>query len=151
MRDKEAESLNTVDLAVGRLIEARRDEIGLSLAQVADQLGIEIDQLRQFETGKRRPSPLQLLGLCAVLHSEPSTFLQVASPSYIEHKTCRDRTGNCEPSSPRLSAAPRPRRRDRSSLDGAIEIRLPNEFDLRVDAEFNETALRRVLAVLGYA
>lgn len=56
-----------VDLLVGRRIQQRRQEIGLSQAEMARALGVRLRQLQRYEAGALRPRPVQLAAMAALL------------------------------------------------------------------------------------
>lgn len=56
------------------MIRKAREHLKLSSDDLAAELGITNDQLLRMEFGELRPTPYQLLSLCAVLRVQPSWF-----------------------------------------------------------------------------
>ena len=51
---------NKVDLHVGRRIRHRRWLLGMTQAELADQVGVKFQQIQKYETGKNRVSSSKL-------------------------------------------------------------------------------------------
>ena len=70
---------NVVDVHVGRQIELRCRELGLSDGQVATQLGITVEELRRHQAGERRIQPARLFQLAAILSVSLHWFFESLS------------------------------------------------------------------------
>ena len=56
-----------IDLLVGKLLRARRIELGLSQSFVAEQAGVTFQQLQKYELGKNRISASRLNEVASIL------------------------------------------------------------------------------------
>lgn len=65
-------------------IRARRTELGLTQAVVAEQLGISVGLYNMLENGKRRMNETYLNGLSEILKVSPSALLDEAHPQLSE-------------------------------------------------------------------
>ena len=59
--------IRTVDRSIGIRIRARREQVGLLAAELAQVMQLTEQQLSRFEDGLERPPPGILFGLCAPL------------------------------------------------------------------------------------
>lgn len=66
---------NPVDSYVGNRIRQRRTELSISQEELADELGLTVEQIELIEQGKDRLTAAQLNGL--------RTILEVDSPIYF--------------------------------------------------------------------
>lgn len=66
---------NPVDSYVGNRVRQRRTELSISREELADELGLTVEQIEQIELGKNRLTAAQLNGL--------KTILSVDSPIYF--------------------------------------------------------------------
>lgn len=70
-----AKDLNPVDRLVGARIAARREALGLTQGELAARLDLDIDQVRDLETGEMRASAERLRDLARILAAPVSSFL----------------------------------------------------------------------------
>jgi transcriptional regulator with XRE-family HTH domain len=73
-----------VDLRVGSRLTALRQRLGLGMVEVAENAGVAVELLASFETGRRRPSPDELVTLAKILDVSVSDFF---NPKPIEQTT----------------------------------------------------------------
>jgi transcriptional regulator with XRE-family HTH domain len=64
--------------AAGRVVEARRGELGLTQIEVASKAGVDMKTLRSLETGERWPIAKNLWVISAVLGLDPLYLREVA-------------------------------------------------------------------------
>jgi transcriptional regulator with XRE-family HTH domain len=131
--------VTSIDRAIGKLIRKAREHLKLPIEDTAEELGIPVETLISFETGALRPAPHQLLSICAVLRVQPSWFF----PELLddEEKVEAVPLPSSNTTSPEASTS-------RVSSADQIEISFPGNIRIVVGKEFNETTLRRVVAVL---
>lgn len=133
-----------MDKHIGRLIRKAREHLKLTVEDVAEELGISADRLLRIEFGEFRPTPYQLLSLCAVLRVQPSWFFpEVWTP---DEASLSDGVREGEPKESRhlFSLA-------ESVSDGArgrIELSFPGDIRISVGRDFDETVLRRIVLLL---
>lgn len=68
------------------ILKNRRKELGLTKGEVADQIGIQLQQYQLFEYGKRKVSSSSMilgLRLCAVLELEPYELVFEKSADWV--------------------------------------------------------------------
>ncbi len=68
------------------ILKNRRKELGLTQGEVADQIGIQLQQYQLFEYGKRKVSSSSMilgLRLCAVLELEPYELVFEKSADWV--------------------------------------------------------------------
>ena len=68
-------SVTEVDGEIGATIRARRKELGLPMAYVAQQVGVSQQQYQKYETGQSRVSALMTSKIGVALDSDPAGFL----------------------------------------------------------------------------
>lgn len=68
--------LADIDIEVGRRIRTRREEIGWSREQLAEQLDIAPGDISDYEEGLLRPDGGMLVRIAALVHRPPSYFFQ---------------------------------------------------------------------------
>jgi transcriptional regulator with XRE-family HTH domain len=95
---------NSVDAEVGYNAKTMRSKLGLSQGQIAEQLGLTLDEYRECESGMRRYGPERLLKLARLMDVNPSYFFETlparrivlsakrdcVSPSCVEITTLRN-------------------------------------------------------------
>ncbi len=69
---------NSIDKALGSRLETKRTSAGLSQEQLAQSLGIGVDDVRAFERGTRRISAAHLLALAQTLGVPPVSFFSAS-------------------------------------------------------------------------
>ena len=74
---KKDDSLNQL-LAVGAAIRARRQHQGISQEALAYKAEIDRSHMGKIERGERNVSLLNLIRICAALHTRPSEILAAA-------------------------------------------------------------------------
>lgn len=72
----EATDTDDAERALGPLIRGRRQQLKLTLAQVADRVGLSIGMLSQVERGLSTPTIRQLQGIAAALDVRIGWFFQ---------------------------------------------------------------------------
>ena len=65
-------------------IRARREELGLTLTAVADEVELNKGELSQIETGRRVPSPVELARLASALGGEPEQLYPIMEVPDLE-------------------------------------------------------------------
>lgn len=65
-------------LAIGQLIKARREEIGLGQEELAEKLGVTKSTISAYETGQRKPTLDRAKILSEILNIEVSELLDVS-------------------------------------------------------------------------
>jgi transcriptional regulator with XRE-family HTH domain len=73
-------SITDIDLAIGARLRERRQELKLSMAYVAEAIGISFQQLQKYESGQNRVAAATLVSLAEVLRIEPTALLSHAKP-----------------------------------------------------------------------
>ena len=69
------------------ILRNRRKELGMTQSEVADQIGVQLQQYQLFEYGKRKVSSSSMilgLRLCAVLELEPYELVFEESADWIK-------------------------------------------------------------------
>ena len=61
---------------IGDRLRQRRQDVGLTLKQVADQAGLSVGFISQVERGIATPSLSSLVSICKVLKTDVGTYLQ---------------------------------------------------------------------------
>jgi transcriptional regulator with XRE-family HTH domain len=74
-----ARATDAVDKSVGRQIRIRRNTLGMSQTDLADELGLTFQQVQKYEKGANRISAGRLLRL-AVLLEVPLTYFYEDAP-----------------------------------------------------------------------
>lgn len=64
-----------VDRDIGRRMRERREQLGLTMEQVAKSLGLAVPQIQKYETGINRIGAARLLEIAGVLDHPPLWFL----------------------------------------------------------------------------
>lgn len=75
-RRLDARQPTSVDLEIGRLIRERRGELGLNLQQLADRIGIAVQQLQKYETGENRVAASRLVEIARELGVPVAWFFE---------------------------------------------------------------------------
>lgn len=88
MSDKEPVSRDTnpIDLAIGRRIRELRQHAELSMAALADSVGLSFQQIQKYETGVNRISPGVLADIAKVF-GVPISFLFPVEAEAIPDET----------------------------------------------------------------
>ena len=68
--------LGAIDAHVGERLRRRREELALSRAALARALGVSIQQMRRYETGRAELFAARLLGLARLLGVSPDHFFR---------------------------------------------------------------------------
>jgi len=68
----------TGKLAAGRAVLARRGELGLTRAEVAEKAGVDIKTVWGFESGDRWPIAKTLAAVAAVLGLDAAELMRIA-------------------------------------------------------------------------
>lgn len=92
-----------VDASIGQKVRQRRWMLGLTKKQLADRLGIEVDEVQKFERGDARITTGRLPRLAAALEAPVSYFLETADGRSREARELRP--AHSADSSARLPAA----------------------------------------------
>ena len=69
------------DVAVARLLRERRVSLGLTLSQVADRIGVALQQMQKYEVGANRMSIGRFVQICEALNIAPTEVLDAEMPS----------------------------------------------------------------------
>lgn len=69
---------NSIDRTLGNRLELKRTSAGLSQEQLAQSIGVGVDDIRAFERGTRRISATHLLALGHALGVPPVYFFSVS-------------------------------------------------------------------------
>ncbi|MCA1618185.1 MAG: helix-turn-helix domain-containing protein [Acidobacteria bacterium] len=88
MADQSKSLVNTVEL--GRAIRRRREELGLSLRDVADETGVSASTLSRIENGTGKPDADNIARLTGWLDM-PVYFPHEATPDIVEAHLRADR------------------------------------------------------------
>ena len=67
---------NPVDAHVGYNAWTMRSKLGFSQGQIAEQLGLTLDEYQECETGMRRYGPERLLKLARLMDISPNYFFE---------------------------------------------------------------------------
>jgi transcriptional regulator with XRE-family HTH domain len=65
---------NAIDQQVGWRIRQRRRELGMSQTALADQLGLTVQQVQEYERGFNRVSASKLYEIAKIVGVRPPTF-----------------------------------------------------------------------------
>jgi transcriptional regulator with XRE-family HTH domain len=68
------------DLKIGKRIRERRKLLGLSLADVGAEIGVSLQQVHKYETGRNALFPAKVLQFALALRTKPGEFF---GPSQI--------------------------------------------------------------------
>ncbi len=68
----------SVDIEIGRLIRERRVELGLNQQQLADRIGIAVQQQHKYETGENRVAASRLVDISRELGVPVAWFFERA-------------------------------------------------------------------------
>lgn len=68
--------LRHIDTHIGRRIRARRIELALTQAMLADAIGLTYQQVHKYEVATNRVSASALLGIANVLGTAPAYFYE---------------------------------------------------------------------------
>ncbi|WP_090298900.1 helix-turn-helix transcriptional regulator [Ensifer sp. YR511] len=80
-KPKSSKRADAVDLQIGKRVLQRRNALGLSQSQLAQQLGISFQLVHNIESGKTRVSATRLQRLSLILRAPIEYFLEeVANP-----------------------------------------------------------------------
>lgn len=72
-------------MSIGSRIRAKREELGLTLEAVAEQLGVHRSTVLRYETGDTRHIPLDTVEkLAGILHTTPADLLGWQEPAEPE-------------------------------------------------------------------
>lgn len=93
MKDK-----SEIDSLVGQNLRAIRKMNGLTMTQVADELGVTYQQVQKYESGKNRLSASVLFKTAAMLGVKVEDFYSGASAYEPRYKSESDVTRNVESS-----------------------------------------------------
>jgi transcriptional regulator with XRE-family HTH domain len=80
-RPTAARTPDAVDRAVGARLRARRRDLGLTLAALAERIGVTGHQLRKYETGRNRIGASMLFKLSRVLSMPVGSFFDEVRPA----------------------------------------------------------------------
>lgn len=72
----DARQPTSVDVEIGRLIRERRGDLGLNLQQLADRVGIAVQQLQKYETGENRVAASRLVEIARELGVSVAWFFE---------------------------------------------------------------------------
>jgi len=75
---------NPVDAEVRYNAKTMRSKLRLSQGQIAEQLGLTLDEYRECESGMRRYGPERLLKLARLMDVNPSYFFETLPARRIE-------------------------------------------------------------------
>jgi transcriptional regulator with XRE-family HTH domain len=67
-----------VDAYIGNRVRMRRETLGLSIKNVAERLGLPVDEVEAIESGCRRARAVDLYGLAHLLDVKISFFFDCA-------------------------------------------------------------------------
>jgi transcriptional regulator with XRE-family HTH domain len=73
---------NPIDSYVGNRIRERRTELSISQEELADELGLTVEQIEQVEQGMSRLSAAQLNGLRDILSVDSPIYFFEEAPFY---------------------------------------------------------------------
>lgn len=68
-------AITDLDREIGARLRERRQELKLSMAYVAEAVGISFQQLQKYEAGQNRVAAATLVGLSEILRIEPTEIL----------------------------------------------------------------------------
>lgn len=63
-----------VDLAIGKRIQQRRKEVGLTAEELAEQIGVSQQQFSRYERGKTKINVAHLVNIAVILDTPISWF-----------------------------------------------------------------------------
>lgn len=85
----DARQPTSVDADIGRLIRERRGELGLNLQQLADRVGIAVQQLQKYETGENRVAASRLVEIARELGVPVAWFFEASGGTSEPQKPSR--------------------------------------------------------------
>jgi transcriptional regulator with XRE-family HTH domain len=77
---------NPIDSYIGNRLRKRRTELSMSQEELADELGLTVEQIEQIERGMHRVTPAQLNGLAAVLRVDSPIYFFQDAPFHPQFK-----------------------------------------------------------------
>ncbi|MFK8030200.1 MAG: helix-turn-helix domain-containing protein [Gammaproteobacteria bacterium] len=80
---QKATKSNTVKRSIGTLLKARRNELGLTLQELADKSELSAAFLSQAERGKATPSIVSLINIAAALETDIHYFITPPAPTSL--------------------------------------------------------------------
>ncbi len=80
---KIAKQSNPVKRSIGRLLKARRTELGFTLQELADRSELSAAFLSQAERGKATPSIVSLINIAAALETDIHYFITPPAPTSL--------------------------------------------------------------------
>ncbi|WP_298915110.1 helix-turn-helix transcriptional regulator [uncultured Algimonas sp.] len=78
--------LNVVDQHVGRMVRLHRKAAGLTQTDMAAMLGVMPRQLRKYEAGQERISPLMLRDMCVAMDIRPIELFDTMDRNASSHR-----------------------------------------------------------------
>lgn len=63
------------DIAIGQRVKFRRQEAGLTQAELGQKIGVSIQQIQKYETGRNRISATRLVEIAGLLKTRASELL----------------------------------------------------------------------------
>jgi len=75
---------NPIDSYIGNRIRQRRTELSMSQEELADELGLSVEQIEEVEQGTRRLTAVQLNGLIAILSVDSPIYFFEDAPFYSQ-------------------------------------------------------------------
>lgn len=65
----------SLDRTIGRRLRHRRHIVGMTIAQVADVVGVRFQQIAKYECGATSLSVARFMKVCEALHTPPAEIL----------------------------------------------------------------------------
>ena len=125
-------NLDSNNQKIGRLLVWSRTHIGISVEDVAVELGVPVAEVLKMERGEGRPQPEQLLVLAELFRVQPSWFF----PAVHDFKTPpRWQPGRDQPMWSQRSGGNR------------IEL-MVEDLRILIDRDFDADTLQRLIGVL---
>jgi len=122
-------------------IRARRKELGLTLEDVADKVGVTAGALSHIESGRRLPDPRNAVSIAQALQLDPDDLLELLRDAHSERVT--DRSGwTSAPSQARTSAQRAPRNAVFSAMSIDAMFARPDEGE--PDGDLSMSAARYI-------
>lgn len=81
----------TIRESVGIVIEARREDLGLTQRELADKLGYTVKRMRNLEWGRGRLTANVLFELAKELKMLPSQIIELSGRVYEKHQKKKGR------------------------------------------------------------
>jgi len=100
-------------------IRARRKELGLTLEEVAAQVGVTAGALSHIESGRRLPDPRNAVAIAQALEMDPDQLLALLDDAHADRNAVRSGWG---PSETRRASAPRGTLVHNNSMFSAMPI-----------------------------